>query len=79
MGKKGNTKPLFKHDKGPKLKKMPKPNQVLDAFFKLQVPLNPPTVLAPPPIRHLRPSQYAWSTAHLIAQSPISLPSPLVK
>ena len=33
------------------LKKTPKPNQVLDAFFKPQVPLNPSTVSAPLPIR----------------------------
>ena len=37
--------------KGAMLKKPPKPNQVLDAFFKPQVPLNPSMVSAPLPIR----------------------------
>jgi hypothetical protein len=36
--------------KGARLKK-PKPNQVLDAFFKPLAPLNPSTVSAPPSIR----------------------------
>ena len=38
-------------NRGAKSKKPPKPNQVLDAFFKLRAPLNPSTVSAPPPIR----------------------------
>jgi hypothetical protein len=38
------------HKKGDRLKKPPKPNQVLDAFFKPRTPLNPSTVSAPPPI-----------------------------
>ena len=36
--------------KGAMLKKPPKLNQVLDVFFKPQVPLNPSTVSAPLPI-----------------------------
>ena len=50
-GSKACRQACCERNKPAKSKKPPKPNQVLDVFFKLWAPLNPSTVSAPPPIR----------------------------
>ena len=50
-GSKACRQARCKRTKGTMSKKPSKPDQVLDAFFKPRVPLNPSTVSAPPPIR----------------------------
>jgi hypothetical protein len=50
-----------------------KGNQVLDAFFKPQAPLNPSTVSAPPPIRPGEP--FALAPEHRV--EPLAYPEPV--
>ena len=50
-GSKACRQARCKRTKGTMSKKPSKPDQVLDAFFKPRVPLNPSTVSAPSPIR----------------------------
>ena len=56
-------------------RKPPKPNQVLESFFKLRAPLNPPQVAAPAPIHAAEANKRATEIGHLVEMIPAPSPA----